>query len=91
MAGDVHKPSGFEMMLMSLLRQAGFDPDKIAQNIASTVAQFQDATKALQLRLDAIDKTQQQIDARLERIEIALEISGEKSDTVSEPRRITSA
>jgi len=84
-----HKPSGMEMMLMSLMRSAGFDPNEIAKNIALTVKGFQDATTALALRLEAIDQKQNQIAAQLERIELALEIRTETGDTVSEHRRIS--
>ena len=84
-----HKLSGMEMMLNSLLKAAGFDPNEIAKNIQITVKGFQDATVALQKRLDAIHAEQQLMNARLERIEMALDIQVENGDIILEHRRIS--
>lgn len=84
------KLSGIEMMMNSLLKAAGFDPRIIADNVVKTVKEFQDATAALQHRLDAVDLHLMENNARLERIELALEIRRESVDTDTAPRRLTS-
>ena len=88
--GSERKLSGMEQLMHSLLKAAGFDPDILAKDVGSIVT-------ALQSRLDEIDKnqlsivaTQQEISARLERIELALEISVESTNS-NQPRRLTSS
>lgn len=65
---EPQKLSGVEMMLNSLLKATGFDPSVLKSQIEQTINGFEMATKLLQQRLD-------QIDARLERLEIHLGIS----------------
>lgn len=62
------KLSGMEMMLNMVMKAAGFDPREIEARIVGTVATFDSMGKAMIARLDAID-------ARLARLELALEIA----------------
>lgn len=79
MADDKPK-SGMEMMLNSLMRAAGFDPAQLEKAIVETVNGFREMVLALGKRLDEIDKRQAVIDARLERIEIALSLQPDKAN-----------
>ena len=83
------KLSGMEMMMHSLLKAAGFNPQELIATVEKTVTGFQQATEALQARLNAIDETNRIMSAQLERIEKALEISGEGADNgASQTRRL---
>lgn len=81
-------PSGFEMMVMNLMRAAGFDP----RAIASKVQEFGDGIERgiadLNAQLREIHREQQVINARLERLETALHIDDPAS---SKPRLIAGA
>jgi TRAP-type uncharacterized transport system substrate-binding protein len=60
--------SGMEMMVVNLLKSMGFNPSEIEQNIKAYAG-------ALRQNLDALNAKMGAIDARLERIEQALNIS----------------
>jgi hypothetical protein len=60
--------SGMEMMIVNLLKSMGFNPAEIEQNIKAYAG-------ALRQNLDALNAKMGAIDARLERIEQALNIS----------------
>jgi prefoldin subunit 5 len=83
--------SGMEVMLNSLLKAAGFDPREIAENVAKTIQQFQQAMNALQMTLSRIEQSQAQINVRLERIETAMAITDEVAENQdTQPRRLIS-
>lgn len=79
--------SGMEMMLNSLLKAAGFDPTELKKNIEETVSGFQQMARTIGERLEAIDKRQAIIDARLERMEIHLGVSVEPAHTNGDGRK----
>ncbi len=68
------KMSGMEMMLNSLLKAAGFDPTELRNGV-------EEFATGLQATMQNANKRLSIIDARLERIEIALAISREKEET----------
>lgn len=74
--------SGMEMMLASLMKAAGFDPKQLEKAIVETVDGFRQMVVALGERLDKIDQKQAVIDARLERIEHALNLHPDKAEAV---------
>lgn len=69
------KPSGLEMMVMNLMKAAGFDPQMIANKIQEYAQGLDKAIKDLNSQLAAIHEQQQIVNARLERIETALQIA----------------
>lgn len=66
--------NGMEMMVSSLLKAAGFNPEEIKASIINTMARFETMANDLQNSIN-------QINARLERIEKRLDIAAESEDT----------
>ena len=71
------KPSGLEMMVMNLMRAAGFDPLAIASKVQEFGNGIERGIVDLNAQLRDIHREQQVINARLERIETALQIAEE--------------
>lgn len=81
------KPSGLEMMVMNLMRAAGFDPQAIANKVQEFGNGIERGIADLNKQLGAIHEQQAIINARLERIETALQIA-EESPQSGMPLRI---
>ena len=81
------KMTGMEMMMNSLLKAAGFDPTELKAAIENTIGGFQAMAKAIFDRIDAIDKRQSIIDARLERLENHLGVDAGVAHTNGDGRK----
>lgn len=62
------KLSGMEMMMNSLLRAAGFDPQELTKSVTVVVAEIQGGLRATVDRMSAIEAEQKRISAMLEHI-----------------------
>ncbi len=81
------KMSGMEMMMNSLLKAAGFDPTELKLAIENTIGGFQNMAREIFNRIDAIDKRQAIIDARLERLELHLGVGAEVAHSNGDGRK----
>lgn len=75
------KMSGIEMVLNSLMKSAGIDPVEIQKNIASFAEGLKTGLENTHKLLLEIREEQRVTSARLERIEIALDIRSSTDDT----------
>lgn len=73
--------NGMEMLLNSLMKSAGINPQEIMGNIEQFATALKTTIDTVHEQLTRIEAEQHVIAARLERIELALDIKASTADT----------